>query len=216
MMPATISLVAGLLSAASLVFGCDLNDDAGRTTSESRSLAAFDRIDVRGGRTDMAVRFGREQTVELSGGEQLLAAVTTTVSNGTLTIDRGGKEDAELDVTITVPRLRSVEADTGGEIELVDVDADVLELRHDGAGTLTASGRVEALDASLGGVGELSLEDLTSERASVRLDGLGDAEVTVTDELDATVTGLGSIEYNGNPSVDRHISGLGDVTRAGA
>jgi Putative auto-transporter adhesin, head GIN domain len=207
--------LALLLAAASLVSGCDLDGKAGPITSERRDVATFDRIEV-DDRTNVTVRTGSEQQLTLRGGARLLVAVTTTVAGGTLTIDRSAKESAELDVTITVPLLRSLASDAAGQIELVDVDADRLGLRHDGAGTLTASGRAERLNATLGGAGELDLAGLTAERATVRVTGLGSAKVNVTDELDATVSGIGSIEYHGHPTVYHDVSGLGDVSPAGA
>jgi Putative auto-transporter adhesin, head GIN domain len=207
--------IALVLAAVSLASGCDLGGNAGPTTSESRTVATFDRIEV-DDRTNLTVRTGSEQRVMLRGGARLLDAVSTTVADGTLTIDRSAKVSAELEVTITVPLLRGLASDAGGEIELVNVDADGLELRHDGAGTLTASGRVERLNATLSGAGDLDLADLTARRAAVRLSGLGSAEVNVTDELDATVSGIGSIEYHGHPTVHRDVTGLGDVSPAGA
>ena len=53
--------------------------------------------------------------------------------------------------TITLPRLRGLDADSAGEIKLLDINVDELELRHDGAGTVYARGRVGALSATLGG-----------------------------------------------------------------
>jgi Putative auto-transporter adhesin, head GIN domain len=207
---AAVSLAAGLLA-----IGCDLDGNAGPTKSESRDVATFDRIEVED-RTNVTVRTGPEQQLTLRGGARLLDAVSTTVAEGTLTIDRSARESAELHVMITVPLLRGLASNAGGEIELVDVDADGLELGHDGAGTLTANGRVERLNATLGGAGDLDLAGLTAEHAAVRVSGLGKAEVNVTDELDATISGIGSIEYHGHPAVHRHISGFGDVSPAGA
>jgi hypothetical protein len=207
--------LALLLAAASLASGCDLDENAGPTMSENREVATFDRIEVED-RTNVTVRTGSEQRLTLRGGTRLLDAVSTTVADGTLTIDRSAKESAELDVTIAVPRLRGLASDAAGEIELANIAADGLELRHDGAGTLTASGRAERLNATLGGAGDLDLAGLTAERAAVRLSGLGSAEVNVTDELDATVSGVGSIEYHGRPTVRRHVTGLGDLSPAGA
>src|SRR5215207_3877819 len=84
-----------------------------------------------------------------------------------------------------LPRLRGLDADSAGEIKLLDINVDELELRHDGAGTVYARGRVGALSATLGGVGEPDLNELTAERAAVRVSGAGHAEVNVSGGLDA-------------------------------
>jgi Putative auto-transporter adhesin, head GIN domain len=204
---------AAAIAAAALLAGCDVDPDAGPVRTEERSVAAFDRIDV-DGRTDLLVRRGSRQTLRLRGGERLLENVTTRVAGGTLSISRNGRNGAPLDVTITLPRLRGVDADSAGRIELVDVDSEVLELRHDGAGEFAAAGRVGVLAATLGGLGELELAGLASEQATVRVSGAGRAEVDVARELDAIVTGVGEIEYHGDPTVRSDVSGLGDVHAA--
>ena len=207
----TSALAACALAAALLAAGCGSEDDDGAIRGEARSVAAFDRIRV-DGRTDVIIRPGAP-TLTLRGHEREIDGVKTAVSDRTLTIDPEG-EDEPLEVTVTLPRLRGVEAEGGGEIELVGVDSDRLELRLDGAGELTASGRVAALDATLGGAGELQLADLRAQRAAVRVEGIGRAEVNVSEELDATVAGVGAIEYHGDPVVRSAAPGLGDVTRA--
>jgi hypothetical protein len=206
--------VLAAIAAVALIAGCDVDEDPGATRTEQRTVAAFDRIEV-DGRTDLTVRRGSAQALTLRGGERLLEDVTTTVAGRTLEIDPNGWHGAPLDVTITVPRLNAVDADSAGRIELVDVASEALELRHDGAGELTAVGRVGALTATLGGVGDLHLTDLRAERATVRVDGVGTAEVTVARELDAIVTGVGDIEYHGDPSVRSDVRGLGDISPAG-
>ena len=208
----TSALAACALAAALLAAGCGSEDDDGAIRSEARSVASFDRIRV-DGRTDVVIRPGAP-TLTLRGHEREIDRVETTVSDGTLTIDPEGEDDDPLEVTVTLPRLRGVEAEGGGEIELVGVDSDRLELRLDGAGELTASGRVAALDATLGGAGELQLAHLRAQRAAVRVEGIGRAEVNVSEELDATVAGVGAIEYHGDPIVRAGVPGLGDVTRA--
>jgi len=208
------AVLIAVLAAAVLAIGCNLPDeDAGPVRTEDRTVAPFERIEV-DGRTDVTVRRGPRQSLLLRGGDLLLEDVTTTVAGGTLRIDRDGRFGARLTVTITVPRLRGLDAESAGEIELLDVDADALELHNDGAGEVRASGRVGMLRASLGGVGAFELANLTAARAIVRVGGVGDAEVTVRDDLDARVTGVGSIEYHGDPTVRSDVSGLGDVKPA--
>jgi hypothetical protein len=209
--------LALLLAAAALASGCDLDGNAGPTRSESRDVATFDRIQLHG-RTSLTVRTGAPPTLSLRGGERVLDSLETTVRDGTLVFDpqdEGLNDDHDVDVTITVPRLRAVEADGAGSIRLVNIDTDALELRNNGASDFTASGRVGTLSAIVGGAGELDLGDLEARDASVRIEGVGDAEVTVWGELDAIITGVGDIEYRGNPTVRSDDEGVGEVRPAG-
>jgi len=210
----TRALSAATAFAAALLFaGCELDEDAGPARTQQRSVAAFERIAV-AGRTDLTVRQGAGHALTLRGGERLLDDVTTSVAGETLTIERDGHIGAPLKATITLPRLRRLDAHCAGEIKLIDIDADELELHHDGAGVVKAHGRVGVLNATLGGVGELQLTKLTAKRAAVRVTGAGHAEVHVTDELDAVVTGVGAIVYHGDPLVRSDVTGLGDVRAA--
>jgi Putative auto-transporter adhesin, head GIN domain len=215
---ATLALAAAALLAALLAIGCGpLRGDAGPTRTETRTVAPFDRIEL-DGRTNLTVRAGASPTVSLRGGERVVENLETTVRDGTLIFDardEGLNDDHDVDVMITVPRLRAVKADGAGDIKLVGVDSEALELRNTGASDFTASGRVGRLSAIVEGAGELDLGDLEARDATVRIEGVGDAEVTVWGELDAIITGVGDIEYRGNPTVRSDDQGGGEVRRAG-
>jgi Putative auto-transporter adhesin, head GIN domain len=166
-----------------------------------------------------APRVGATHTLSLRGGEHVLEQLDTTVRDGTLILDPqdgGLNDDHEVEATITVPRLRAVEASGAGDIQLVDVDSDALELRNTGASDFTASGWVDRLSAIVEGAGELDLANLEARDAAVRIEGVGDAEVTVWGELHATVTGVGDIEYRGDPTLRSDDEGIGEVRRAGS
>jgi Putative auto-transporter adhesin, head GIN domain len=214
---ASLTLAAALV-AALLAIGCGpLRGEAGPTRTETRTVAPFDRIEVNG-RTDLTVRAGTSRTLSLRGGERVLENLETRVRDGTLMFDpkdEGLNDDHEVDVTITVPRLRAVEASGAGSIHLRNLSSEALELRNTGASDFTASGRVDRLSAIVEGAGELDLGDLEARDATVRIVGVGDAEVTVWEELDAIITGVGDIEYRGNPSLRSDDQGVGEIRRAG-
>jgi Putative auto-transporter adhesin, head GIN domain len=157
-------------------------------------------------------------TLSLRGGEHVLEKLDTSVRDGTLILDPqdgGLNDDHEVEATITVPHLRAVEADGAGSIRLLNLDSEALELRNTGATDFTASGWVDRLSAIVEGAGELDLGNLKARDATVRIEGVGDAEVTVWGELHAVVTGVGDIEYRGNPTLRSDDEGIGEVRRAG-
>ena len=56
-------------------------------------------------------------------------------------------------------------------------------------------------------------EELESATARVSVSGSGQADVVVSEELDASVSGSGAIRYSGGPSrVREEVSGSGSVT----
>ncbi len=212
-----LALGALAVSVCLAVSGCGVDEaHGGPDTTQDRKVAAFDRIKINGGRTDVTIKDGSRQKVTLQGGEKTLDKATTTVAGRTLSIDRKGNAGRSIDITIEVPKLAGVDVDGSGSVKLVDVNTGALELRKDGAGELSGAGKVDTLTAALSGVGDLNLSDLTAKRANVRVNGVGHAVVTVTDDLTATVNGVGGIEYHGNPSVHPSVNGVGRIRRAGS
>lgn len=55
---------------------------------------------------------------------------------------------------------------------------------------------------------------LGSQRANIRIDGSGDAEVTVAEELNVRILGSGDVLYKGTPTIDEDINGSGRVIDA--
>lgn len=210
---ATTGILVACLVLVGLVAGCDWDTHAGEYQSEDRKVAAFDRIKVNG-RTDVTIKQGGQQTLSLRGGAELLKRTNTTVSGGTLTIDRVGRAGRSMDITIVVPRLRGVDVDGAGKVELTKVDTDTLDVRKGGAGELVGEGRVNRLNATLSGVGGMDLARLVAKTADVKVSGVGHAVVNVTDDLTATVNGVGGVEYHGNPNVHPNLNGVGDIRRA--
>jgi Putative auto-transporter adhesin, head GIN domain len=216
---AALKLAAAALVVALLAIGCGSSGgDAGPIRTETRMVASFDRIEV-DGRTSLTVRAGAPATLLLRGGERVLESLETTVRGGTLVLDprdEGLNDDHETDVTITVPRLRGVEANGAGPIRLTNIASDALELRNVGASDFTANGRVDTLTAIVEGAGDLELGELVARKATIRIEGVGDADINATHALDATINGVGDIEYWGNPSLRSDAQGAGEVRRAGS
>ena len=183
---------------------------------QERQHASGPGLRIDGGRGHVVIKNGSEQKVTLQGGEKTLDRVTTSVSDNTLSIGRKGNADRSIDVTIVVHSLAGVDVEGPVSVKLEDVRAGSLELRKDGAGQLSASGQTDNLTATLSGVGNLALSDLTAKRANVRVNGVGHASVNVTDDLTATVNGVGGIEYHGNPSVHPSLNCVGTIRRAGS
>ena len=84
-----------------------------------------------------------------------------------------------------------------------------------GAGIVILSGETDIQETHISGAGGLRAFNLESKTCIVNLSGLGGAEVTATDKLEATISGVGGIIYSGNPKlIERQISGFGKIKRA--
>jgi hypothetical protein len=130
------------------------------------------------------------------------------------TITISGLGDVELPA-IVAPKF-SVEISGGGNVDIEELTADVLELEISGLGDLSVDGGTVGQQVIvITGGGNYGARHLDSDVADVQVNGLGKATVRVRDRLDVTISGGGSVEYFGDPSVDQNVSGVGHVKRIG-
>lgn len=89
---------------------------------------------------------------------------------------------------------------------------------------LTASsfdkGSVEVMDGSAGlikgilsGTGKISAFGLFTEKAQLEINGGGQIEVSVRDNLNVKIDGSGIVYYKGNPELYTQITGAGQVIK---
>jgi hypothetical protein len=207
---------------------------SGVTTSQTRSVPAFDRIGI-GGAYDVVVRVGATRSVVLEGDDNLLPLIRTEVRNGTLHIE--SDEDLEprnedIRIEIGIETLNGVHSGGSSDVAVRDVRSDGFDVTVSGSSELTASGEfgdlttsiagsgeiqmdgtADAIDASISGSGELDLLQVRARTARIDVSGSGDAAVRVSERLDASVSGSGEVRYSGRPAVTSDISGSGSVER---
>jgi hypothetical protein len=187
---------------------------SGIAATQSRDLAPFERIELAGANT-VTVHVGSAQAVVVRADDNLIDHVTTEVRDGTLVVANRENFTTQrpMSVTVTVPSVDSVRLSGSGIVDVQGVQAQQLTVRVPGTGTVTVSGTVDRLDASLGGSGDVRLGDLVARDVKATVSGTGRLEVRATASLDASVTGVGTIVYRGSPAtVTRHISGTGSIT----
>jgi hypothetical protein len=102
-----------------------------------------------------------------------------------------------------------------GDIEVLDLKADHLEVSIPGIGTVRLAGEVIEQDIVLPGSGRYLSRNLQSKIADVRMSGMADAKIWVTDELYADIVGSGDLQYYGNPEVFHSGIGSGDLESRG-
>ena len=234
-------LLSALLTATS-VLGCGLSFDwdgpsvagSGVTTSQNRSVPAFDRIDI-GGEYEVAVRVGATRSVVLHGDDNLLPLVRTEVRNGTLYIesDEDLRPRDEIRIEIGVETLNAIQSGGSSDVAVRDVRSSAFDVGVSGSSELTANGEfgdlsasisgsgeihmngtADAIDGDVSGSGELDLLQVRGARtARIDVSGSGDATLQVSDRLDASVSGSGDVRYRGRPRVAADVSGSGSVER---
>jgi Putative auto-transporter adhesin, head GIN domain len=215
----TTLLLSSAAAVALAVSACGLRIESdGPHTVQTRTVASFDRIDLRGS-ANVVVTRGHSATLTVSGGRNRVRDVVTRVQSGTLVVQERDS-DATLHlggdgptVTVSTPSLAAARLDGSGDLSVAGLAGGPLQIRLDGSGDVDAHGRLDALDAAVDGSGDLDLDDVVAQSAKVSLSGSGDANVHAVRTLSAVVSGSGDVSYAGDPQVTRNVSGSGDVSR---
>lgn len=123
-------------------------------------------------------------------------------SSGSL--ETGRIETGHLDVRIS----------SSGDVSIPNLESESLDVSLSSSGGLVIDGgTVDRQDIRVSSSGTYRARDLESGRANVRLSSSGNAYITVTDELDASLSSSGSVYYLGNPRVRQRTSSSGRLRR---
>lgn len=228
-----VVLVLGVSLLSSCAFGMIVG--SGRSITEARSVSDFNAVEF-AFIGDLVITQGAEESLTITGDDNIVALIRTTVRDGVLRIDAGvasvGRPIVPLRYALTVKNLDSLSLSGLGNIEMASLEGRNLALSLSGAGSLTIdnlavtdlavslsglgsanlSGEVNKQAATVSGAGSYYAADLRSQAAAIQISGLGSAEVWAIETLSAKISGAGSIQYKGSPQVVQQISGLGSVT----
>jgi hypothetical protein len=186
---------------------------SGPKVTESRTVGAFDRLEV-DGISDVDVTTGPRTTLRVTAPKKSIGDLRTEVRGGTLTITGPQHNGSGTKVVLTAPSLRGVQIQGSGDVRLHGLAGPSLTLGIHGSGDVKADGHVDSLDADIAGSGDIQLGDLAAKRARVSVAGSGDSDLNVSDTLDITVAGSGDVTYRGHPTVRSNVAGSGDVRQS--
>jgi hypothetical protein len=136
---------------------------------------------------------------------------------------------------LTMREIHSLKLSGAGSLKAPSIQSDSLELVNSGAGSqmienlvatsfkvelsgagsIDVAGKTVQQDIKLSGAGSYNAGRLESQKATVRLSGIGSASVWVKESLDTNLSGIGSVEYRGEPQVTKRITGMGSVKSIG-
>lgn len=245
-------LILPILLAALLAISCrgisvvDLNKNAIKPSNviitEQRNLSGFSAIDMRTfGK--MVLSQGDRESVSISGSDNIVAVMQTSVQDGVLVIENdeninvtGVNEENVLTFTIVVKDLTSLTisgaADVGmdslttstldvtmsgaGQFVLDQLKADSLKTVLSGIGNVEVSGEVTQAQIDIPGAGSINFGDLKIQTANATISGLGSATLWVTDQLNGNISGAGNVSYYGDPQTNTESTGLGQFKSLGS
>jgi Putative auto-transporter adhesin, head GIN domain len=212
-------LMAGLV-ALILVTGCVFNlggsgvRGSGVVKTESRSVAGFSSISFKSEGKVTVQQTGKE-SLTISAEDNLLPLLETRVADRVLYLGTVNNVDINptkpIEFVMEVKSLESFNMTGVGSIEAKGIHGKRLVIVLTGVGNMTIEGSADSLDLSLDGVGSYQGDRFKTKQATVHSEGVGNAVLNVSDQLDASVSGVGLVEYIGSPKVQKSGRGLGEV-----
>jgi hypothetical protein len=203
--------------------------------SKERPAERFSGISVSSG-VDVFLRQGDAEKIEVEADENLHDYILTENKNGNLQVYTNAniREAKMKRVYVTMRDIKSVRTSSAGDIiGITPVKGDFLELSASSAGNIklevyvkeikanisssgdiTISGEADILNAVLSSAGDLNAFELAVKEADISASSAGDAEINVSERLNARASSAGDINYKGNPKyVDTHSSSAGGIRR---
>lgn len=211
------------------------------TISENRDVSGFTAIEFSTfGKVNIIQ--GDKESLNISGPDNVVPEITTTVNNGTLSIQTRGSVTITtlpsqniLTFTIVVKNLTSLAVSGAGEVQVETLNTpsmiinmsgagkiqenqlttDNLQLALSGLGGIDLSGQATKATIDISGAGSVNGANLKIQTANVTISGLGSATLWVTDQLTGNISGAGSVSYYGNPQTNTNTPGLGSFKSLG-
>jgi hypothetical protein len=112
-----------------------------------------------------------------------------------------------------VARSFNIESTMGSVVELA-IDSELLDMKAYQGGQVLVKGSTDTLDAYVNTGGILSGTDLVCQRAEVRMNTGGKGEVTVEEELEASINTGSDFSYFGTPPVTKVSTSFGGTVSA--
>jgi hypothetical protein len=188
-------------------------EGSGVAKTEGRTVAAFSEIEL-GSAMKLHVLQGEKTSVEVTGDDNLVPLVQTTVSGEKLKVSFDGSYSTKLgiDVKITMPKITALSGSGAAGITATGVQGKSLKVQVTGASNATLSGKVEALEVECSGASRVLARELEAKTVRTDLSGASHAEVFASEQLEARATGASSVQYTGKPrQVLPHATGASSV-----
>lgn len=198
-----------------------------------RETGSFSGIKVSTG-IDVYLKQGDSHSLKVEADENLHEYIKTEINGDVMHIytDANIRSAEKKIVYISMKEIKSVTASSAGDIigetplKTDDIDirassagdikleilADKIGVDVSSSGNVTLSGEANSLDADLSSAGNLNAFNLKVKNAEVSVSSAGDADINVTEKLQARASSAGDVRYTGNPAqVDANSSSAGSI-----
>lgn len=196
----------------------------GPIVSQSYALTGFTGVEVTGP-DDITIRQGDAFSITARGRKEILDRLDIKLDGATLSIGRkregfslSSRDEDDLDIAITMPRLIKARLTGSGSIDADRVDGDAVEAVVTGSGDLkVAKLSGNRAEMTLSGSGDVEIGGGTVGSGEISVTGSGDvdAEGLVAKTLKVSITGSGNVDAQATDTADIRILGSGDAKVAG-
>lgn len=204
------------LSLVPLAYGKDAVQGSGKSVVVNRSLDGYDQIDfaVSG---ELYVTIGQQTPLAITADDNIAPLIKTKVENGKLEIrtDKQLAPKTGIVVRITVPNLKGLGVKGSADVHVTGLDNADFSLGAAGSCDVYLTGKTGKFSLGAAGSADIHAYELQAKVASVAVKGASDAEVSVSDVLNAAAAGSADITYRGSPQVHRAVSGSATVQKIG-
>lgn len=187
-------------------------------TSQQRTIPAFNKLEVSGA-TSVVFTQSDSASVKITGSENEIGNILSTVENDVLSIRSKGNFKAPYKVYVTGPSLKEITATGASKVSISDtlrtetLDISVtgasavkgtiktgsVQVSATGASAVELAGSTKASQSTISGASTLKSYDLFSENTRITTSGASSAKVYASQKISADATGSSTIKFKGNP-----------------
>ncbi|QPC82311.1 DUF2807 domain-containing protein [Phototrophicus methaneseepsis] len=190
---------------------------SGNYVTQTHNIIDFTslRVETTG---EIHITIGESPTLSVAAYENILPLLTFSVEDGVLVLNQaegtGYVTDQPIAMTITVPTLESIEVAGTANIAIDNLSGDMFTADIRSPGNLTTHGSVTEQTVTVSGTGHYYGFGLQTVTTAITISGAGEAQITASDTLIATLSGEGGVIYQGEPDVTEYITGTGHIQPA--
>ncbi len=199
-----------------LIISCSNNQQIVGSDSlitELRTVDTFTKIKTPSS-LNLTIQKGTSQSLAVTANDNIISRVTTTVTNGVLTINLlpGSYSDISVNVLLVMPLLEELQNSGSGSNSVLDFEnSDRMEFINTGSGLMEISGSGTDISIINSGSGDIKAYNFISENSTVTNSGSGDVRVFCNQNLSGINSGSGTVFYRGTAIVTITNSGSGNV-----
>jgi len=232
---------AWLIDVGSIQFG-DGNQEqitgSGKQVTEERPIKGVSRVEL-AIPADLVIQQGPVEELTVTGDDNVLPLLVTSVSGGKLTIRYKPQVEVRTNqrphILLTVIDLRDLEVSSYGEVKvgplttndfdlslsssgninIEGLQADQITSDLTSSGDITLQGKANQLNLDVSSSGSFQAGDLEVQEADVGLTSSGAITLWVVNNLRADISSSGNIRYYGHPTVHQNLTSSGKLIPMG-